>query len=100
MFDGILGPTVAPVASPSSAAPVRPRTPGVDHLAGVPMRQQAASPVLATDLSTHVPGLGPYPMRGGGAYELLVYPGPLMRTVAQPASGGGSGLGTVLDETA
>ena len=54
---------------------------------GLPMLDHVRSDVLAMQLNTTVPMLGPFRMPGEGAWDLLVYPGPLMRMSPVPGQG-------------
>ena len=49
---------------------------------------QGAAPFPLVELNTTVPTRGPIVLHGSGAFPLLVYCGPLMRTTLQPSLGG------------
>ena len=62
--------------------------PGITFRAGVPMLTSVRSPVLDMELNTRVPSLGPYVLKGGGAFEIIVQPGPFLTTELRPTYSG------------
>lgn len=76
-------PSIVPVGSvtQSSALPER-LDAHIDRIVA-----QGAAPIPLVPLNTTVPTRGPIVLHGSGAFELLVYCGPLMRTTLQPTLG-------------
>jgi hypothetical protein len=68
---------------------LRPQLPQLHELESYKERiaVEGARPLPQLDLKTSVPNIGPYTLSNGGYYDLQVFPGPLIKVVAQPSTG-------------